>query len=127
MAIGDIKGDEAIVMELTAGAAITVGQVVHKESDGKWDPVVDTDTGKFAVAIEAASGDAVTFRAVVWGRVESTADAGAADITQGELVMAATTGDLAPADHGAIGEVVGTMMEAVASSGTGTVWVGLVG
>ena len=124
MAIGDIKGDEAIVMKLTAGGAITIGQVVHLEADGKWDPVVDTDTGKFAVAIEAASGDTIEFRAVVWGRVETTAQN---TTVEGEVMMAGTTGYVTPTDHGAIGENVGTMMEAAASLGTATLWVGLVG
>lgn len=123
MAIGDIKGDEAVVMELTAGAAITIGQVVHLESDGKYDPVVDTDTGKFGVAIEAASGDTVAFRAVVWGRVETTV---LNTTVKGEVMMAGTTGQVTPTDHGAIGENVGTMMEAAASAGTATLWVGLV-
>jgi len=120
----EIKGPEAVVMELTAGAAITKGQVVHLESDGYWDPVIDTDTGKFAVAIEAAAAAASTFRAVVWGRAEVTIGAG--NIAKGGVAMAATTGTILATDHGAIGENVGTVMEACSSSGTGTIWVGLV-
>lgn len=124
MAAGDVKGEEAFIKKLTAGAAITKGQVVHLEADGKWDPVVDTDTGKFAVAIEAASGDTVEFRAVMWGRVEVTATA--ATIAEGSLVMAGTTGLVAAADLVAQDEVLGTAMEAFASGGTQTVWVGLI-
>ena len=123
MAIGDIKGEEAIIRVVTAGAAVTKGQVVHIEADGKWDPVVTTDTGKFGVAIEAASADGVEFRAVIWGRVEITATAAA--IAAHELVEAGTTG-MVLASAGT-NVVVGTAMEAFASSGSGTIWVGLVG
>ena len=123
MAVGDIKGDQAVVMVLTAGDAVTKGQVVHKEADGKFDPVVDTDAGKFAVAIEAAAADADEFRAVVWGPVEVTAKD---TTTKGTVMMAGTTGQVTPTDHGAIGENVGTAMEACASLGTTTLWVGLV-
>lgn len=122
MAIGDIKGPEAVVIEVTAGDTVTVGQTVHLETDGKWDPVVDTDTGKFGVALDAAV-DTGTMRVVIWGRVETTTK----DTTvKGEVMMAGTTGYVTPTDHGAIGENVGTMMEAAASLGTATLWVGLV-
>lgn len=124
MAAGDIKGEEAVVIKLTAGAAVTKGQVVHFEADGKFDAVVDTDTGKFAVAIEASSGDTVAFRACIWGRVEVTATA--ATIAEGQLVMAGTTGKVAAADLVAQDEVLGTAMEAFASGGTQTIWLGLV-
>ena len=124
MAVGDIKGPEAVVMELTAGEAITKGDLVHLETDGKFDIGADTDTGKFAVAIEAASGDAVTFRAVVWGRVEVTSEN---TTVKAEVMMAGATGQVTPTDHGAIGENCGTSMEACASAGTTTLWVGLVG
>ncbi|PWR74814.1 hypothetical protein ACKUB1_13840 [Methanospirillum stamsii] len=146
MAVGDIKGEEAIVQVLTAGAAVAKGDVVHLESDGKWDPVVATDKGKFAVAIEAASGDAVEFRAVVWGRVEVTATA--ATIAAWQNVIAGSTGKIAkavdmvaldaPASYAEAGVqteldkiqdpriFVGTVTEAFGSGATGTLWVGLV-
>lgn len=146
MSVGDIKGDEAVVSRLTAGAAVTKGDVVHLESDGKWDPVVAGDVGKFAVAIDDASADGVTFRAVVWGRVEVAASAAA--IAAWQNVIAASTGLIAKAvDMVALDapasyveatvqteldkiqdprKFVGTVTEAFLSSGTGTLWVGLV-
>lgn len=125
MAIGDIKGDDAIVMVMTAGATITKGQVVHIEADGYWDPVVDTDIGKFGVAVEAiTSGE--TGKILVRGKVEVTATA--ATIAEGELVMAGTTGLVAKADAtgAGLGEVLGTAMTSFGSSGVGTIYVGLV-
>ena len=124
MAVGDLKGSENVVIKVTSGAAVVKGEVVHIESDTYWDPVVDTDTGKFGVALDAASGAAEDIRVCIWGRVDVTADIGT--IAEAEVVMAATTGKVAATDHGAIGENVGTAMEAFDSSGTGTIWVGLV-
>lgn len=146
MAVGDIKGEEAIVQVLTAGTAVTKGDVVHLESDGKWDPVVLTDKGKFAVAIEAAAADGAEFRAVVWGRVEVTATA--ATIAAWQNVVAGSTGKIvaaadmvaldAPASYAEVGVqaefdkildpriFVGTVTEAFGSGATGTLWVGLV-
>ncbi len=126
MAIGDLKGDECVVIEVTAGATITKGQVVHLETDdGYWDPVVDTDVGKFGVAIEAITS-AAAGRVCIWGRVEVTATAAA--IVKGARVMAGTTGLVAQDDFTGDGsdECVGTAMEAFGSSGSATVWVGLV-
>lgn len=126
MAAGDIKDERVVVMELTAGAAVVKGQVVHFETaDDKWDPVVDNDVGKFAVAITAAAADGDVFRAVIWGPVEVTATAAA--IGEGELVMSGTTGKVAAEDWVVPGETVGTTMEAFASGGVQTIWVGLVG
>jgi hypothetical protein len=124
MAIGDLKGDECVVIEGTAGTTITKGQTVHLESDGFWDPVVDTDTGKFGVAIEDAAS-AAAVRVCIWGRVETTAWGAA--VKKGAVCMAATTGYVITTDNGATGENVGTAMTAFDSSGVGTLWVGLVG
>lgn len=127
MAAGDIKGPEAIVVELTAGEAVAVGQVVHFETaDDLYDPVVDNDVGKFAVAVTAASGSGVKFRAVVWGPVEVTATAAA--IGAFECVMAGSTG-LVTAEDWLVDvgiTTVGTAMEAFASGATQTIWVGMV-
>jgi len=126
MAAGDIKDDANVVVSvLTAGAAVIKGQVVHLEADdGLWDPVVDNDKGKFAVAIEAASGTGVEFRAVIWGPVVVTATAVA--INAFELVMAGSTGKVAKEDWAVVGETVGTAMEAFGSGGTQIIFVGLV-
>ena len=125
MAAGDIKDERAVVVTLTAGAAVTKGDVVHFETaDDLWDPVVDNDVGKFAVAIEAASESGVEFRAVIWGPVEVTATA--ATIGAFELVMAGTTGLVAAEDWVVAGETVGTAMEAFGNSTVHTIWVGLV-
>lgn len=126
MAIGDLKGDECVVVKVTAGAAITKGQVVHLElDDGLWDPVVDTDLGKFGVAIEAASGTGIELLVCIWGRVEVAATAAA--IAEGSLVMAGTTGKVAIIDAtgAGLGEVAGTAMEAFGSGENHTVWIGL--
>ena len=124
MAIGDLKGDECKVITGIAGATVTKGQTVHLESDGFWDPVVDTDTGKFGVAIEAAAS-AAEVRVCIWGPVETTAWGAA--IKAGAVAMAASTGYVITTDNGAVGENVGTAMTAFDSSGVGTLWVGLVG
>ena len=126
MAAGDIKDDANVVVSvLTAGAAVVKGQVVHLEADdGLWDPVVDNDKGKFAVAIEAASGTGVEFKAVIWGPVVVTATAAA--ISAFELVMAGSTGKVTKEDWVVVGETVGTAMEAFGSGGTKIIFVGLV-
>lgn len=125
MAIGDIKGPEAVVIEVTAGAAVTVGQVVHLViADGLWDPAADTNVGKFGVAMDAAAENE-TMRVVIWGRVEVTATN--ATIAKGALVMAGSTGLVAIIDAtgAGLGEVCGTAMEAFTAEGSGTVWIGL--
>lgn len=118
MAAGDIKGD-AVVTVLTAGAAVTKGQVVALQADGKYDPCTDAMKGKFAVAVEAASGDTVTFRAVIRGFVEVTATAAA--IAKGARLMAGTTGLVAANDFLVYGEDLGWAFEAIASGGSGTI------
>ena len=119
---GEIKGIEAVVTTLTVGATTAVGDVIHLEADGKYDPVADADKGKFAVALDAGT-DGTVIRAVIWGRVTVTATAAA--IKKGALVMAGDTAKVAASDTGAIGEVVGTAMEEFASGAVGTIWVGL--
>lgn len=122
MAAGDVKGPEAVVITVTAGAAVTKGQLVHLEADGKWDPTVDTDTGKFGVACEAASADGVSFKCCVYGPVEVTASAAA--IAKGSYVEA-DAGVVKAAALTAYGEVAGFAMEAFASGETKTIWVGV--
>lgn len=124
MAAGDLKGEECVVITVTSGAAITKGQVVHLEADGKWDPAVLTDLGKFGVALEAASAADETIRVCIWGRVEVTATA--ATIAKGATVMAGAGGTVLASDYGVYGETLGTAMEAFSASGTGTVWIGMV-
>ncbi len=127
MTVGDLKG-ACTVIEVDAGGAVTKGDVVHIESDGFWDKVVDTDVGKFGVALDDATTEGDDIRVVIWGPVEVTA---AAAIPKGAVVMAPTAGDTAgrviKTDHGAIGENVGTAMEAAAAAASAfTLWVGLV-
>ena len=123
MAIGDLKGSECVVIEVTAGATVTVGQVVFIQPvDMKWDPAVTTSVGKFGVALDAAA-DTEKMRVCIWGRVEVTATAAA--IGKGELVEAGNTGLVAAAVLTVFGEVVGTAMEAFGSGETHTIWVGL--
>jgi len=124
MAAGDIKGEEAIVVFVTAGAAVAKGDLVHVElDDGKWDPVAADDVGKFGVAIEAASADGVSFRCCVYGRVEVTASAAA--IAKGEYLEAGGAGIVRAAVLTVYGEVAGFAFEAFGSSGTATMFVGV--
>jgi len=147
MAAGDIKDERVVVVTLTAGAAVAKGQVVHLEpDDAKWDPVVAGDSGKFAVAIEAAAAEDSEFRAVIWGPVEVTATAAA--IGAFENIIAGSTGKVkkaavmtvldAPATYGEATMQtefdkildprlnIGSTMEAFGSGGVQTIWVGLV-
>ena len=127
MASGDLKGEECIVITVTSGAATVIGDVVHMESDGFFDPVTTNDTGTFGVALDAAAGAAENIRVCIWGRVEVKATA--AVIAKGALVIAGTTGFVV--DAGVIAEttvtstVVGTAVTAFDSSGQGVIWVGL--
>lgn len=118
-----MKGEHHIVKKLTAGAAVAKGQLVHLEADGKWDPVAADDVGPFAVALEAASADTVQFRACVYGEVEVTASAAAIGLCA--WVEAGGAGIVRAAAHGAVGEVAGMAMEAFASGGTQTIFVGI--
>ncbi len=126
MAAGDVKGDNAIIIKLVAGAAVAKGQLVDMQlGDTYFDPSADTATGKFAVAIEAAAAATNEFRAVIFGEVEVTATA--ATIPVGAIVIAGGSGLIKVADTPAtVSENVGTAMEAFASDGTGTIFVGLV-
>jgi len=126
MTAGDIKGDEVEVMPVTYGATVAVGDVVHIEADGKWDPVASGDTGKFGVALDAGA-DTETGRVVILGKMEVTNGSTTA-IPKGATVMPYTGGTImlatAPATTSLVA-VAGTAMEAIAGSGTGTVYVGL--
>lgn len=124
MAAGDIKDPEKnIVLKVTAGATVTKGQLVHLESDGKWDPSATGDTGKFGVAMTGGA-DTESIYVCVWGPVEVTATAAA--IAKGALVIAETG---LVVDAGSIAEttvlatIVGFAMEAFASGETQTIFV----
>ena len=126
MAAGDVKGDNAIVRTLVAGAAVAKGQLVDMQlGDGYFDPSAADATGKFAVAIEAAAAEGDEFRAVVFGEVEVTATAAA--IADSAIVISGGSGLVKIAAVPASCWLnVGTAMGAFASSGTGTIFVGLV-
>lgn len=124
MAAGDLKGEECIVEYVTAGAAVAKGDLVHLElDDGKWDPVAADDVGKFGVAVEAASADGVSFRVCLFGRVEVTVTAAA--IFKGAYMEAGGAGIARVAVLTAYGEVCGFAYEAFGSSGTATMFVGV--
>lgn len=126
MTVGDIKGPEAVTSQLTLGATTTVGQVVHLEADGKWDPVVDTDAGKHGVAITAGD-DTEEAKILIYGRVEVQATGAA--IKKCAWVSAGTTGCVkqwSATDDASGNTIIGTAMEAFDASGNGTVWVGLI-
>jgi len=128
MAAGDLRG-KCEVIPVTAGATVVKGDVVHIEmDDGKWDPVVDTDTGKFGVAITGGA-DTETIWVVVKGKVDVTASAAA--IKKGAYVIAASTGMVATvgtiSETTVMGTLVGMAEEAFGSSGVQCINVGLVG
>lgn len=129
MAVGDIKGDNAIIITVTSGVAIAIGDVCHIEADGYWDVCTTGDTGKFGVALDAASGAAENIRMLIFGEVEVKATA--AVIAKGAYVIAGTTGYVVDAgtisETTVMGTIVGTAMEAFESGGLGTIFVGLVG
>ena len=123
MAVGDIKDERAVVLTLVSGEAIAKGQVVAQAADMDYEVSAADDTGKFAVAIEAAAADETEFRAVVYGPVEVVADD---PIQAGNLCEAGTVaGSVAVAAHGAVGEIVGMAMEDIADGVAGTVWIGI--
>jgi len=122
MAVGDIKDERAIVVVVTLGDTVTKGQVIHKESDSKWDPGTLAATGNKAVALESGILDD-EIRAVIWGAVEVTNDDTTALII-GDTVGAGTAGDVSA--NITAGQAFATAMEAMAADGIGTVWVGLV-
>ena len=127
MAAGDIKNlEDARIIEVTAGTAVVKGDLVHIESDGKWDPCTTDDIGKFGVAIEASTGDTVTFRAIIWGEVE--VDCSGA-VVKGALGCAGTNGQVKVQSYtdASYNYNAGTFMEAAADQGTATFFVGLVG
>jgi hypothetical protein len=128
MAVGDVKGEDYEIIYVVFGSAVAIGQVVHIEADGYWDAVVDGDKGKFGVALDAGTVG-TSGRVLIRGKVEVKATAAA--IAKGELVMAGYTtgvedGLVAKTDHGAVGENVGTAMEAAIASANLTIYVGLV-
>lgn len=122
MAAGDLKGDEAVAIMVTLGDTVTKGQVIHLETDGKWDPGAMADTGNKAVALKAGA-DTEEVLAVVWGRVEVINDDATALII-GDTVGAGTAGDVSA--NVTAGQAFATAMEAMAVNAKGTIWVGLV-
>lgn len=128
MTAGDIMDPTgALVIRATLGATTTVGQVVHIEADdGKWDPAISTDVGKFGVAITAGD-DTEEASILVKGKVEVTAWTGA--VSKGSWVSPVTTGyvkEWAVADDVSGTTIIGTALEAIDSSGNGTIYVGLI-
>lgn len=123
MAVGDLKGEECIVIKALAGGAVAIGDLVHIEADGYWDKTIDTDKGKFGVALDAAAAEKDPIRVCVYGPVEVASSAAAVN-----------AGDYVEADAGVVktaalteyGEVVGTALTSVgAAGGNLTVFVGL--
>ena len=127
MAAGDIKNlEDARIIEVTCGATVAKGDLVHIESDGFWDPCTTGDLGKFGVAIEAAAtGETSTFRVVIFGEVE--VDCSGA-VVKGALGIPGTGGQVKVQSYSDASNnySAGTFMEAAADQGTATFFVGLV-
>ena len=122
MVVGDIKDERAIVIPVIYGDTVTKGQVIHEETDGKWDPGALADTGNKAVAIDSGV-DTGEGRAVIWGAVEVTNDDAIA-LRIGNTVGAGAAGDASY--NITAGQAFATVMEPIAADGIGTIWVGLV-
>lgn len=125
MTAGDVKGDEAVIIELDADQTVAAGDPVHIASGGKWRPTTDADDeGRYAVAIEASSGG--IFRGVIWGRVETTC---ATVIPAGAWVKPGAAGLVVAQAYADASRNIGTAMDAsTAGSGTNgtiTIWVGM--
>lgn len=127
MAVGDLKGEECIVIKASAGGAVAVGDLVHIEADGYWDKTASGDTGKFGVALDAAAAEGDPIRVCIYGPVEVASSAAA--INAGAYVIAdagvvADAGDIT--ETTVYGTIVGTALGAVpAAGGNLTVFVGL--
>jgi len=122
---GEIVNDRAIVQVVVAGTTITKGQVVNRQLDNKWDPVVDAGQGPFGVAIEAAV-DTEEVRIVVEGEVTVLTDEA---IKLGQIVDAATTGAVGVAGVDASGNYVKPVaraMEDIGSAAVGIIKLGLI-
>ena len=137
MAAGEVKNDDAMILVLKAGTTVTVGQVVHEETDGKWDPGASADGGPWAVALDAAA-DTESFRAVKVGQVTVTYGGTNDCPIGGKLIIctqntaAATDGLVGQVTHGGTLDtsdtVCGFAMELMDTSGTVyTMMVGLGG
>jgi len=126
MTSGDIKSEDFEVMKVQAGAAGAIGDVVHIEADGYWDPVVATDTGKFGVLLDSAAAEGDWVRVLTRGDVEVTATAAA--IAKGAYAVAGSTGKIAQVgtlDAAAVlGTIIGYAKTAFASGGQGILHVG---
>lgn len=120
MAAGDIKGEEAIVIEVTADEAIAKGNVVHWEAANSWKVGALADAGPKAVAVDASANGLVSI--CIWGRVEVIADTTVID--KGQTVGAGAAGDVSA--NAVSTQAFATAMEDLAANGKGTIWVGLV-
>lgn len=120
MAAGDIKGEEAICIEVTPTEAMAKGNVLHWEAADSWKVGALADTGPKGVAVDASANDKVLI--CIWGRVEVTADD--TTIDKGQRVGAGAAGDVSA--NTTAGQMFATAMEDFAANGNGTIWVGLV-
>lgn len=126
MAAGEIRGEEIVVIVVTYGNTIAIGDAVHLEADGYWDPVAAGDTGKFGVALDAGVVTD-TGRVAILGRMDIL-NGSTTVIPKGATVMPYGAGCVmlatAPATTSIVG-IVGTAMDEIAASSAGTVYVGL--
>lgn len=120
MAAGDLKGEEAIVIEVTTTEAVVKGNVVHWEAANDWQIGALDDVGPKAVAIDVSANSLI--KVVIWGRVEVIADT--TTIDKGQTVGAGAAGDVSA--NATSTQAFATAMEDFAANGNGTIWVGLV-
>lgn len=128
MAVGDLRGDECIVLKFEAGGPIDVGDLVHIGADGYWDVTASGDTGKFGVALDEAAAEGDPIRVCIYGPVEVATTAAA--VAKGAYVIAdaGVVKDVGLIDATTpVGTIVGTALDAVdAAGGNITIFVGLV-
>lgn len=123
MAAGDIMdAKRAQVIEVAAGGAVAVGDLVHIEADGYWDKTASGDVGKFGVALDAAAAEGDKIRVGVEGDFEVKASAAA--IAKGAYVIAdaGVVKDAGTIDATTLaGSIVGYTKTAFASGGNGVI------
>lgn len=123
MAAGDIMdAKRAQVIEVAAGGAVAVGDLVHIEADGYWDKTASGDVGKFGVALDEAAAEGDKIRVGVEGEFEVTASAAA--IAKGDYVIAdaGVVKNAGTIDATTLaGSIVGYTRTAFVSGGTGTI------
>jgi len=123
MAVGDIKGEEVVVVEGAAAKATTKGYMVHYNSTlYQWMQGSTNSVGKKGVALTTEAAHSAELMVLIAGRVE--VKAGSA-IKKGMRIRPGSDGYAYPCTdpQHELGYAAGIAMEDIANQGTGTIWV----